>query len=192
MEERMQANDLRQEAPAAAGRPMRWHYALTWVILWCYALWLLINGVVLLQHDPSAEIENWELMQRYLPNVQRLLTGYGVFVICLGVAVIAVRFMLARRVRGARMTFYVVSLLDLLWKPLMPLLIWLAMWPMTQMGGTTVASAYARYDLTFWIDPAVRAVLLVMHIVYYHKRGAAFAGKASVSHTDTDFHDIAE
>lgn len=179
MEERPEA--LQPESPMqpALHRPLKWHCFLTWVFLWLYAAYLLANGVNILVRNPASEIDNWALMTRFMPSVQRLQTGLGVFVIALAAAVIVVRFMLARRVRGARMALYIISAVDVLWWPLIPLLVWLSMRPMTALSGSAPAYLYAEvYGLRLWIGPAIRTVLLALHIVYYHKRGAMFAGAA--------------
>lgn len=171
----------RTDAPQPAlHRPLKWHCFLTWVFLWLYAAYLLANGVNIFVRNPASEIDNWALMTRFMPSVQWLKTGMAVFLIVLAAAVIVVRFMLARRVRGARMAFYIISVVDVLWWPLMPLLVWLSMRPMTALSGTTPAYLYVEiYGLRHWIGPAIRTMLLALHMVYYHKRGAMFAGAAA-------------
>lgn len=179
MEERTDALQTESLPQPALHRTLKWHNFLIWVFLWIYAAYLVANGVNILTRDAASEIDNWALMTRFMPSVQWLKTGMAVFLIVLAAAVIVVRFMLARRVRGARMALYIISAVDVLWWPLMPLLVWLSMRPMTALSGSTPAYLYAEvYGLRLWIGPAIRTVLLALHMVYYHKRGAMFAQPA--------------
>lgn len=179
MEERTDALQTESLPQPALYRPLKWHKFLIWVFLWIYAAYLVANGVNILTRDAASEIDNWALMTRFMPSVQWLKTGMAVFLIVLAAAVIVVRFMLARRVRGARMALYIIIAVDVLWWPLIPLLVWLSMRPMTALSGSTPAYLYAEvYGLRLWIGPAVRTALLALHMVYYHKRSAMFAQPA--------------
>ena len=167
--------------PECSGRSYIWQGFMIYFAMWVYGAILIMHAFPILTPDSylaestSNEIQI-SLMLRYLPNMRPTMIIMGVVLIVLGAAVILTRFLLARYHRRALPVFFAVSAADIILPLLFPLALHIALQPIMLMEWWEL---YVMFWTPVFFDDLlypliVRLVLLICHIVYYHKRRIDF------------------
>lgn len=162
-----------------SGLGYRWQGFLIYFFMWVYGVIVALNGIPFLNSETRTTSLD-SLDPRYLPYWDPTITGFGVTLIIMGVAIIVTRFLLARHLRCALPVFFTVSLLDFILPLLMPLAVHLAMYPFSRlMPVQTLYASILSSEMRdeYLIPTIVRAVLLVFHIFYYRRRRVDFRNR---------------
>lgn len=162
-----------------SGETYRWQGFLIYFFMWIYGGLLMLNAIPVLQGNIAAESNQFQLMFKYMPGLNILMKGLGIFILLLGAAMIVTRFLLARYKKCALPIFFTVSVLDLVFPVLFPLLTHLAMRPLSSFA--SLSQLYAIYFApgaemphSLLYPTIIRIALLISNSVYYYRRRKDF------------------